>query len=772
MKRILTLLLVAFTLSACAQIQNAPPAGSKTYGQTTYIAPDGMLWYGTNPLKYRGVYPKTKVDSLLALIAPFDASLYYTKVASDARFYPLSTNPAGYLTSFTEVDPTVPAYAKSLTAFSVIKTSTDALYPTLTGGGASGTWNINVLGNAETVTNGVYSTGSYANPSWITSLAYSKLTGAPTITGTTNYITKFTSASNIGNSGLYDTGTALGYGTTAPEASFQIAQGDAVLLDRYKGGVPAAAANFLGRVFNGTISSPLPINGGERLALFGARGFDGVNADGASGWIQFSAEGNQTAGNKGTTFDLFLTQEDTGYSPKSIISINADKILLGVTDSVLKPTVAIGYLNGGEISGENTHKFKVVSEGLTPTVSMGNFGGATAGNAGGHWWAARGTESDPAPLLSGDYIWSDGYRGWGNSGLQPSSASWFARAVENFSDTTHGTEIGFQTNATGHDAHLGRTSTFLMQQDGGFYHPYSKVQSYAGGQLGSYRFDYMANAASRSWMIANDYDAFGDLAFIQSTTQTGSTYATKMYITPSGNVQVPTAPTNPTDVVRLTDLSGYELLSNKSTSTSLGTSNTLYPTQGAVKSYVDAVAATIPTNYVNTTGNQTGILGTKSWNGNQTHIAGTNSLWGDFASDFTSIQTGQMQISNPGLGTSIVMSATWLQFSSGSGINGQIIGPVAGSGSQWTLPSSSGTIALTSDVPIAGSFSGVGTATTVFTVTIGATQANTTYKVNVTPTNLLAAAMFYVTNKTTTTFDVTFLTGLTGTVQFDWSLFK
>lgn len=181
MKRILTLLLVSLSLMTYGQIQTTLPTGSKAYGSTTYIAPDGILWYGTAPLKWRGVYPSTKVDSLLALIPIFDASLYYTKVASDARFYPLSTNPAGYLTSFTEVDPTVPAYAKTLSAFSVIKTSTDALYPTLTGGGASGTWNINVLGNAETVTNGVYSTGSYANPSWITSLAYSKLTGAPNL---------------------------------------------------------------------------------------------------------------------------------------------------------------------------------------------------------------------------------------------------------------------------------------------------------------------------------------------------------------------------------------------------------------------------------------------------------------------------------------------------------------------------------------------------------------------------------------------------------------
>lgn len=71
-----------------------------------------------------------------------------------------------------------------------------------------------------------------------------------------------------------------------------------------------------------------------------------------------------------------------------------------------------------------------------------------------------------------------------------------------------------------------------------------------------------------------------------------------------------------------------------------------------------------------------------------------------------------------------------------------------------------------------GSFSGTGTATTVFTVAIGQTMPSTTYKVNVTPTATLAAAVFYVTNKTTTTFDVTYLAGLTGTITFDWSVFQ
>lgn len=45
--------------------------------------------------------------------------------------------------------------------------------PSPTGAGASGSWAI----NAATVTNGVVTTGSYADPSWITSLAGSKVTG-------------------------------------------------------------------------------------------------------------------------------------------------------------------------------------------------------------------------------------------------------------------------------------------------------------------------------------------------------------------------------------------------------------------------------------------------------------------------------------------------------------------------------------------------------------------------------------------------------------------
>jgi hypothetical protein len=49
--------------------------------------------------------------------------------------------------------------------------------PSPTGTGASGTWGISITGNSATVTNGLYSTGSYSDPSWLTTLAGSKITG-------------------------------------------------------------------------------------------------------------------------------------------------------------------------------------------------------------------------------------------------------------------------------------------------------------------------------------------------------------------------------------------------------------------------------------------------------------------------------------------------------------------------------------------------------------------------------------------------------------------
>lgn len=79
---------------------------------------------------------------------------------------------------------------------------------------------------------------------------------------------------------------------------------------------------------------------------------------------------------------------------------------------------------------------------------------------------------------------------------------------------------------------------------------------------------------------------------------------------------------------------------------------------------------------------------------------------------------------------------------------------------------------LSAYIPITGSKSQALVAGTTITVTIGTTMANNTYQVNVTPTSAISAALYYVSNKTTTTFDVVYLAGITGTVTFDYSIFQ
>lgn len=118
-------------------------------------------------------------DSTLYTSRHYLQNDFYTKVQSDSM----------YLQSFTEVDPIFTSHPSyGITSTNILNWDTAygwgnhaGLYPTYNGSGATGTWNISVSGNAGTVTNGIYSTGNYSNPSWLTSLAWSKITGTPTI---------------------------------------------------------------------------------------------------------------------------------------------------------------------------------------------------------------------------------------------------------------------------------------------------------------------------------------------------------------------------------------------------------------------------------------------------------------------------------------------------------------------------------------------------------------------------------------------------------------
>jgi len=74
--------------------------------------------------------------------------------------------------------------------------------------------------------------------------------------------------------------------------------------------------------------------------------------------------------------------------------------------------------------------------------------------------------------------------------------------------------------------------------------------STAYGGVGGFIINYTGISSSRSWRLANDQAAFGDFAIQQSTTQTSSTYTSRLYIHPDGGVGINT--TNPSSTSVLT----------------------------------------------------------------------------------------------------------------------------------------------------------------------------------------------------------------------------
>lgn len=106
------------------------------------------------------------------------------------------------------------------TAATNVTLPTSGTLMTTSGTGATGNWGINITGNSNTVTNGVYTTGTYADPAWITSLAKSKVgltnvenTALSTWTGSANVTTigaaTATSLSVTGNLTVNGTTTTI-----------------------------------------------------------------------------------------------------------------------------------------------------------------------------------------------------------------------------------------------------------------------------------------------------------------------------------------------------------------------------------------------------------------------------------------------------------------------------------------------------------------------------------------------------------------------------------
>lgn len=79
-----------------------------------------------------------------------------------------------------------PVTANTITVANNVTINGNLIIGSSTISSTGGQLNVNITGNANTVNNGVYTTGSYTNPSWIASLANTKITGVITTTQMAN----------------------------------------------------------------------------------------------------------------------------------------------------------------------------------------------------------------------------------------------------------------------------------------------------------------------------------------------------------------------------------------------------------------------------------------------------------------------------------------------------------------------------------------------------------------------------------------------------------
>ena len=108
------------------------------------------------------------------------------------------------------VSGNIPGNASNITSYTINQNFGTGNSPTFAGLSiGSATMTGNITGNAGTVTNGVYTSGSYSQPAWLTSIAGSIVSG--NISGSASNITSYTINQNVGTgnsptfAGLYTT---------------------------------------------------------------------------------------------------------------------------------------------------------------------------------------------------------------------------------------------------------------------------------------------------------------------------------------------------------------------------------------------------------------------------------------------------------------------------------------------------------------------------------------------------------------------------------------
>jgi hypothetical protein len=156
--------------------------------------------------------------------------------------------------------------------------------------------NVDTTGNAGSVTNGVYTNGSYADPTWITSLAGSKITG--NISGSAGNVTGVVAVLNggTGQTSYVDGELLIGNSTGNTLTKSTLTAGTGISITNGGGSITINATNA-GAVTSVTGTSPVVSSGGATPNISLASGYGDTQNPYASKTANFFlAAPNGTAG--------------------------------------------------------------------------------------------------------------------------------------------------------------------------------------------------------------------------------------------------------------------------------------------------------------------------------------------------------------------------------------------------------------------------------------------------------------------------------------------